>query len=245
MPPDVKGDKYAPKRRPDGEKVSVAASNEIRHAANNARQNVQRVNGALSPELDNALQGVANGCAEAVDPEALTKCNGLVRTLDEALEKGAAAATAAGVTTKYPRVAPEFVTEEAKKAIGPFLKARGPSAAEKAYVAKRSDASVPVADLIAACQAAADDAGTIAKAYDQAEEPVRLIAVTHKMSLDSQCNGLNNADKMGKDVNDCRKKVKTPECKLVCGKAKALADDGVPAAAFTPLEKDVADVCKE
>src|SRR5262249_34685012 len=154
------------------------------------------------------------------DPAALTKCNGAVKALDDALAKSAAAASAAGVATKYTRIATEFVTEDAKKAIGPFLKARGPSAAEKAYVAKRSDANVAVADLVSACQAAADDAGAVAKAYDQADEPVRLIAVTHKMSLDSQCNALNSVDKMGKDVNDCRKKAKTPDCKIACGKAK-------------------------
>jgi hypothetical protein len=245
VPPDVSQDKYAPKRRPDAEKISICAANEIRHAANAARQNLQRTNAAMSKELDDALQAVANVCTDAVDPEALAKCTAAIQAFDDALGKGAAAASAAGATAKFPRVAPDAVTEEAKKSIAPFLKARGPSAAEKAYIAKRADANVTALDLMTACQSAAEEAGAVAKAYDQADEPVRLIAVTHKMSLDSQCGALNATETLRKDVDDCRKKAKTPECKIVCGKAKAIVENGVPAATFAPLEKDVADVCKE
>lgn len=238
-------EKYAPKRGSDVEKATLYAANEIRYAANGAKQKIERNSAASTKDLIAALQTIAGACAEASDDEKLEKCAAAVGALDAALQKTEAAGAAAGVTTKYPRVAPEAITEEAKKAIAPFLKARGPGAAETAYQAKRSDAAVSMSDVISACQAAADETDGVSRAYEKADEPIRIIAVTHKMSVDSQCNGLKAAEAIHKDVNDCRKKAKSSECKIVCAKAKTVLDDGIPAAAFAPLEKDYAEICAE
>jgi len=231
-------EKYTPKRRPDLEKATICSANEIRHAANQARQ---KIGPAGLKDLEAALLAVATDCTDASEPEAADKCNAAVQKLDAELKKTADANPSA----KIPRIGPEAITEDAKKRITPFLKAKGPSAAEKAYVVKRADAAASEDDVIAACQAAAEEADKAAKAFDKADEPIRLIAVTRKMSMDSQCGALTATGNLEKDVKDCRKKPKTIECKLACSKAKQRIEDGLPAAAFTPLEKDVADICKE
>jgi hypothetical protein len=243
-PPDTK-DKYAAKRRPDLERAAAAAADEIRHAANGARQNIDRSGAAATKDLVAALAAVSAACTEAGDPAAVEKCSASVKALDGALQKTGAAAAAAGVTAKYPRVAPESITDDAKKAIAPFLKAKGPGPAETAYWGKRADEKIAVADLVSACQAAADEIGATSQAFEKAAEPLRLIAVTHKMSIESQCNGLNATEAVRKDLQDCRKKAKSSECAIVCGKAKTIVDDGVPAAVFASLEKDYADICSK
>jgi hypothetical protein len=40
-----------------------------------------------------------------------------------------------------------------------------------------------------------------------------------------------------------KKKAKTTECKVICGKVKNWVDDGFPAAAFVPVGKEYEDVC--
>ena len=40
----------------------------------------------------------------------------------------------------------------------------------------------------------------MAKGFEHADEPLRLIAVTHKLSIDSQCNTLNATDPMRKEL---------------------------------------------
>ena len=73
------------------------------------------------------------------------------------------------------------------------------------------------------------------------------MAVTRKLALDSQCRRLDEIQGLSKDVGECRKgkKAKSTECKIVCGKAKGALEVGLPAAVFAPMEKDVADICKE
>jgi len=235
--PDGK-DRFASKRRADLEKAAQAAANEIRFAANGARQRIDG-SAATTKDLVAALGAVSAACTDAADPAAVEKCTASVKALDGVLQK----TEAAGGTAKLPRVAPEAVTDEARAATAPLLRARGPGAAEKAYVEKRADEKVAVSDLVTACQAAAEEAGGTAKAFEKAEEPLRLVAVTHKMALDSQCNGLNTAETVRKELQDCRKKAKSSECAIVCGKTKTIVDDGVPAAAFSVLEKDYADIC--
>lgn len=236
--------KFAPKRRSDVDRALTAAANEIRHAANGASQNVERAGAAGTKDLETALKAVAGACAEAADEAAFSKCDASVGALDAALVKADAARTTAGAATKIPRIAPESITAEAKKAIAGFLKVKGPSPAEVTYLAKRADAAVSATDLIAACQAAAGEAEDIQKQFEKAEEPVRLVAVTHKMAVDSQCGQLNAAETLRKDLGDCKKKAKSTECKVVCSKVKAVLDDGVPAAAFVSLESDHATICK-
>jgi hypothetical protein len=238
-------DKYAPKRRSELSRAASAAANEVRHAANGVHQSMPSAGGPAMKELDTALVTVSTDCAEASDDEAYAKCRTSVDALDKALAKAQEAASAAGASAKIPRIAPESVTDQAKKAIAPFLKARGPGPQEKAFMTKRSDTSASIDDVVGACQGAAGELDAISKAFEHADEPLRVLAVTHKMSIDSQCNTLNATDTLRKDVDDCRKKAKTPDCKIVCGKAKGVVENGVPAAAFTPLEKDVGDICKD
>jgi hypothetical protein len=242
-PPDTK-DKYAAKRRPDHERATHCAANEIRHAANGARQVLQRA-GTATKDLQTALTTIAITCADAQDPAALDKCSATVRALDDALQKSEAASAAAGVAAKLPRVTPEAITEDTKTAIAPFLKVRGPGQADVAYMAKRADPSAPVADVIAACQTALGEAEEVARVYEKAEEPLRLIAVTRKMSMDSQCNALNAVDTLRKELEACRKKPKSTECTIACAKAKTIIDDGVPAATFEPLATEHTEICEK
>lgn len=240
--PSEDKDRYLPKRRPDEERATAFAANEIRHAANKARQAL-RGDTPVVKDLTAALADITKACAEAADTDAFKACVASVEKFDGVLKKSEGAVP--GSTVKFPRVGPEAVNDEAKKDIASFLKAKGPGDAGKAYATKRGDASVSSADLSTACQSAMDEAAAAAQAFEKAEEPIRLIAVTRKMSMESQCGVLTAMETLKKDVNDCRKKAKTPDCKVVCAKAKQKVEDGIPAAAFLPLEKDVADICKE
>ena len=245
LAPPAEKDKYFPQRHPDLDRAMAAAATEIRHAANAARQAVERAAAEGTKDLETALKGVTVACTDATETEALAKCATAVKALDAALEKTDTARTAAGAATKFPRIAPESITPNAKKSLDKFLKAKGNSAADIEFVKKRSDPGVMSQDVIGACQAAVAEADKTQTEYERAEEHIRLIAVTHKMALESQCGRLGNADTMQKDVAGCKKKAKTPECKVVCGKAKALIDDGVPAAAFEPLAKEYTEVCEK
>jgi hypothetical protein len=236
-------DKYFPARHPDLEKSTLCAANEIRYAANKARQKLEVSSANATKDLQSALRTVTQDCAEAVEPGMLAKCADAVKALDAALEKTGAAAAAMGVAGKYPRVAPEAITDEARTAMSTFLKARGPGPNEKALVEKRSDPKATPSDVISACQAAQDDANAAAQTYEKADEPIRLVAVTRKMAIDSQCRRFGELDGLSRDMGGCRKKMKTMECKIVCGKVKTWIDDGFPAAAFVPVEKDYVDIC--
>lgn len=242
-PPESK-DKYFPKRHTDLEQSTQTAANEVRYAANKAKQTLEVSSAKATVDLQGALKNVTTSCADAVEPEMLDKCNAALKALDASLEKTQAAATAMGVAGKYPRIGPDAVTPEAKKAIDPFLRSKGPTDADKAYAQKRADAGASVADVITACQAAMNDASSAASTFEKAEESIRLIAVKRKMSMDSQCHILEVVQGLQKDVNDCRKKPKNnTDCKVVCGKAKNVLDEGVPAAAFQSLQTDFNDVC--
>ena len=237
---------YMPKRRSDVEKASLAASAEVRHAANGAKQKLERVARDATKDLQTALEAVATACTEATEPEKQEQCAKSAEALEPVLQKADAAAAAAGAG-KYPHVAPESITDEAKKAIASLLRAKGPGPAEKEYFAKRLDPNATAADVLTACQTAQGEIDAMAKAYEKADEPIRLVAVTHKMSLDSQCNNLNGVENMRREMEGCKKpgKGKTPECKLVCSKVKAIVAEGVPAAAFAPLGKEYDETCDE
>jgi hypothetical protein len=239
-------DKYFPARHPDYEKSTLCAANEIRYAANKARQKLETSSAKATVDLQAALGALTQACAEADDTDKLAKCGASIKALDAALAKTSAAAAALGVAGSYPRVAPESVTDEAKKAMATFLKARGPGDAEKAFVAKRSDSAVSPTDLSSSCEAAQAAAGDAADAYEKADEPIRLVAATRKMAMDSQCRRISEIINLSRDLGECKakKKMKTPDCKTVCGKVKNWVDDGFPAAAFAPLEKDYTDQCK-
>ena len=243
--PDAK-EPYLPKRRPDWEKASHAASSEVRHAANGAKQKLERVAREATKDLQTALEAIASACTEATEPDKQEACAKSVEALEPALQKADAAAGAAGAG-KYPHVGPEAITEEAKKSIAALLRAKGPGPGEKDYFAKRVDPNATTADVLTACQTAQGEIDAMATAYERADEPIRLVAVTHKMSLDSQCNSLNGVENMRRELEGCKKpgKGKTPECKLTCSKVKAIVEEGVPAAAFVPLKKEFEETCEE
>ncbi|MEZ4293882.1 MAG: hypothetical protein R3B70_02815 [Polyangiaceae bacterium] len=222
-----------------------AAANEIRHAANAARQNVEKAGAATTKDLVTALKGVANICQDSQEAEVVAKCAGAVVALDIALERTEAKRAALGSEKKFPRLGDSSVTEAAKKSLESFLKARGNGAAEMAYIKKRSDPGVTSSDVISACQAAAAEAEETQRTFERADEPIRLTAVTHKMMLDVQCGKLSAAETLQKEVGECKKKATTPECKVTCGKAKVVVDDGVPAAAFESLVKEYAEICEK
>ncbi len=236
-------EKYFPARHPDLDRAMAAAATEIRHAVNAARQALDRAGANGTKDLETAIKAVTVACTDATESEALAKCVTSVTALDGALQKVDAVRAAAGATTKFPRVAPESVTEEAKKSLANYLKAKGSSAADQAYIKKRSDPGATSADVIGACQAAVEVATNTQAEFERSEEHIRLIAVTHKMAVESQCGRLSTAETLQKDLGDCKKKAKTPECKVVCGKVKSMVDDGLPAAAFEPLSKEYQDIC--
>lgn len=237
-------DKYFPARHPDWEKSTLLAANEIRYAANKARQKLETSSAKATQDVQAALRTVTQACADADDTDKLAKCDGAVKALDGALEKATAAASTMGVAGKYPRVAPDAVTEEAKTAMATFLKARGPGGAEKAFVEKRNDAKATPADVATACATAQGDADGAAMAYEKADEPIRLVAATRKMAMDSQCRRIGELQNLSKDLLDCKKKPTTTECKIVCGKVLNWITEGFPAAAFAGIQKDHADICK-
>jgi hypothetical protein len=237
-PPDDK-EKYIPKRRPVYERSAAAAANEIRAAANDARQKIPSTAGPIGADIVQALNDVAGGCADAADDAAFVKCIGVVNALDDALGK---AQTASGIS--FGKVATATPTDASKKAIGRLEKVKGPGPIEKAFFAKRADAQANGKAVIEACQAAAQEVDTIANQFEKADEPIRVTAVTHKMNIDAQCHRLETLADLQTNVVDCKKTPKKPDCLTACGKAKAEIEEGVPAAAFESLNKDVADSCK-
>ena len=239
--PEAK-DTYAPKRRNDLQKAGSCAAGEIRFAATGVRQKLDS-SAAATKEIGGALAEISRVCADAAEQSAFDLCDAAVQALDGALVKAGAAAAAAGAAGKLPRVSTDAVTDEAKKAIGPFLKALKPGPAELAYFTKRGDDKAAFNDVLSACQGASEEAAGMAKGFEHADEPLRLIAVTHKLSIDSQCNTLNATDPMRKDLSDCRKKAKSSECKVVCAKVRTRIEEGIPAAVFATLEQDADAIC--
>ena len=237
-PPDDK-DKYVPKRRPVYERSAAAASNEIRAAANDARQKIPSTAGPVGADIVKALNDVAGGCADAADDAAFAKCITSVNALDDALGK---AQSASGIS--FGKVATATPTEASKKAIGRLEKVKGPGPAEKVFFAKRADPAATPQAVIEACHAAAAEVDTIANQFEKADEPIRVTAVTHKMNIDAQCHRFEVLADLQTNVTDCKKTPKKPECVTACGKAKAEIEEGVPAAAFETLTKAVADSCK-
>lgn len=241
-----KTEQYMPKKRPDLDKASLAAANETRHAANGAKQKLDKYGEPAIKHLVTALGGVATACAEATEVAQQDACVAAVKTLDGVLENSNAAAASAGASGKYPRVGKEAITEEAKKAAAPLLKTLLPGSAETAFLGKRKDTALTVADLLTACQAAQGEVDTMTKSFEKADEPIRLVAVTHKMSMDSQCKGIEGVEKLRGELAECKKsKKKTPECTNTCGKVKALVEDGVPVGAFAGMAKEHEETCAE
>jgi uncharacterized protein YukE len=238
-------EKYATKRRNDMQRATEQAANEIRHTANGGRQRIDVGGSAATKELAAAFAAVSTACTDANEQAKLDGCNAKVKALDEALGKFEAACSAAGISAKVPRVGPAAITDEAKKAIAPYVKARGPGKAEAEFFAKCADEKATIAAVIEACKAAASETEQISNAYEKADEPIRVLSATHHMSVNSQCNALAATETVQKEVLECKKKPTAPECKTSCGKAKTILDDGIPAAAFASMAKEYAEICEK
>ena len=237
-------EKYATKRRNDMQRATELAATEIRHVANGARQRVDKGDSAATKALSEAFAAISTACTDANEQPKLDACTAKIKALDEALGKFEAAGTAVGLTAKVPRVGPAAVTDDAKKAIASYVKARGPGQAESAFFAKCADEKATVTAVIEACRAAATETEQVANAYEKADEPIRVLSATHNMSVGAQCNALTAVETVQKEVVACKKK-KTPECNTSCAKAKTILDDGIPAAAFATLPTEYADSCEK
>jgi hypothetical protein len=238
VPPDTK-DKYVPKRRPVYDRSAAAASNEIRAAANDARQKIPSTAGPVGADITKALNDTAGACADAADDDAFKKCVDAVNALDDALGK---AQTASGVN--FGKVATAAPTDASKKTVGRLEKAKGPGPAEKVFFEKRADPSASAKDVIAACQTAAAEVDAVWNQYEKAEAPIHDTAIVHKQNIDAQCHRMEGLGDLQTTVTECKKSPKKPDCITACGKAKAEIEEGVPAAAFETLTKAVADSCK-
>lgn len=236
-------EKYATKRRNDMQRATELAANEIRHTANGARQRVDHGDSPATKALAEAFAAVSTACVDANEQAKLDACTAKVKALDDALAKFEDACRAVGVTAKVPRVGPAAITDDAKKAVAPYAKARGPGKAEAAFYVKCADATATVSAVIDACKAAATETEQVADAYEKAEESIRVLAATHKMSVGAQCNALTATETAQKEVIDCKKKRTSPECKISCAKAKTILDEGIPAAAFANMAKEHDEIC--
>jgi len=236
--------KYAPKRRPDLDKAATVAANHIRSAANRARLKAERSKTVVSMELTKPFIGVIKACTNAEDPEALGKCDGSIKALKKALEAVAKEAKALGVQ-KFPTIGPDAIGKVANDELSPYRTAIGGGKLEQTYFAMRKDPKATPGKIINACRAAERFADTNAKSVERVSEPIRKLAIHHKLAIESQCNKLSGADIVHKGLDACKKDDKSPECKLACAKAKAVMNFGVPAAAFIPFETDYAETCEE
>lgn len=169
-------------------------------------------------------------------------CVASIKALDAALEKANGEASASGV--KFPRVGKEAITKEAEATTRQLVSARGPGADELAYRKLRGEAATKLEDLEAACQKADQEAEAAAQQHEKSDEPIRLVAVTRKMSMASQCKKLKTAAAARDAMEVCKKTPKSTECSVGCGKVKAVIDEGIPAALFGTMQKEYDEACK-
>ncbi len=242
--PDTK-DPYAPANRQSDVRAATAAANEVRHEATAARQALKKAGSSVTAGIETALDAVSAACADAKEDPQIQGCLKSITALDEALGKAQADATAAGAGSKLPRVGKEAITKEAEATTKHLVNARGPGPDETAYRAKRSDPKATFDDLDKACGKAEAEADAAAQQYENADEPIRLVAVTRKMGMASHCKRLRTAETARSELGEvCKKKPNSSECAIACGKAKAVIDEGLPAAYFEVLKKDSEDACK-
>ncbi len=246
--------KYDPEKRSDLERACAFAANEIRHAANGASQRAIRSKSPVVKALADELMTVAKACADLEGYEQIAKCKEAVNKLDSVLQDHASKAASAGATGKFPRVADEFITEDAKNALKLFLQARGPGPEEAKYLEQRRDPKVDPDTLVMSCGAAAAEAGATMDAMGKTgNEDVRKVSAHHKAAVDGQCNrmkdaaGLVSVLKQCKDKHDALDKEEElkAECVLACSKTKGRIERGIPAACFEQLTALDEEVCKE
>jgi hypothetical protein len=237
-------DPYTPKSRQWEDRAGTAAANEIRHEATATRQALKKLGSPAMEGLEKAFDDVSAKCADVKEVEKMPGCITSVKGLDTALEKAGADASAAGSSAKFPRVGKDAITKEGEAATQKLATARGPGPEETAYRKVRGDAKASFDTLDAACQKAQQESDDIAVQYENADEPVRLVAVTRKMGMASQCKKLRTASAARTEMEVCKTKPKSTECAVGCGKVKAVIDEGIPAAHFEVLKKEQEDACK-
>ncbi len=237
-------DPYTPKSRQWEDRAGTAAANEIRHEATATRQALKKLGASSLAALETAFDDVSAKCADVKEVEKMPACITAIQGLDKALEGATAAATAAGSSSKFPRIGKDAITKEGQAATQKLATARGPGPEETAYRKVRGDAKATFDALDAACQKAQQESDDIAVQYENADEPVRLVAVTRKMGMASQCKKLRTASAARTEMEVCKTKPKSTECAVGCGKVKAVIDEGIPAAHFETLKKEHEDACK-
>ena len=248
---------YAPKRRSNINEAMFQAANEIRHAANRARQVGSRTGSVVAKELTQPFLAVAKACAAPEEPAHVARCKKAVQTLDGQLAEVAAKSMALGVTTKFPRIAPEHVTDKAKKSIEWYLKAKGPSELEKKYRALRASKKAEIQEVIMACRAAEGEANTVMMTLEKKDETLHKLAAKHKIAVEAECNRMNFLANTHDEINNCRvdpdkppikldkeaQEEKDKKCNLACANGRKVVADGVPVAALHKLETDYKEVC--
>jgi hypothetical protein len=252
--------RYTPRRRADEVRVRFYAANEIRHAANVARQ--RRPMSSVTQSLVPALEQISIVCADADEPSDLDKCRERVLELDKLLADHERKAVEAGAQGKLPRVAPAFVTAAAKTALARFQRAAGPSDAERKYLAMYADTSVTADPLIASCDAVAAEADGVFRELERAGDPdLQKLGAIHKLAVEAQCNRLKAVDGLAKGLADCADKLdkkpgqKPPTkeereaqeraCIDLCANVATLVREGVPAAAFEFIKEKQSPTCEE
>ncbi|HHH27642.1 MAG TPA: hypothetical protein ENK57_04765 [Polyangiaceae bacterium] len=241
--------KYDPEKRTDLDRAVTFAANEVRHAANGAAQRIARSKFEAVKALAKPFEEVAKACADVEGDEAAAKCKETVLALEKALADANDKAKAAGATTTFPPLAEASITDEAKKLLAQYDEARGPGEQEKKYLAMRRDESAKPADLAAACDAAAAEAGATFNQYKASgNEELHKVSAHHKAAVDGQCNRVKEQAGTIEVLEACKKEEGAPEeaeCKLACSKAKGRIEKGIPAAPFERMKKDYEDVCEE
>jgi len=246
--------KYDPEKRTDLDRACSFAANEIRHAANSANQHSTRSKSQVVKELAPHFATISKICANLEGDEAIATCKAGVNKLDATLQEYASKASAAGATGKFPRIAAEFITDNAKNAIKPFVQAKGPGKEEAKYLAMRRDPKVAPDILAMACDAAANEAGATMKAMTAAgNDEVRKVSAHHKAAVDGQCNRTKGSAALVATLTSCKERLDDvkkdedleAECVLACSKTKGRIKRGIPAAPFEPLVGLNEDVCKE
>jgi hypothetical protein len=245
VPPPPQKDPYAPKLLSAEDRAATAAANEIRHEATATRQALQRLAAPAMAPLETALDGVSAKCADVKEMDKLPACVAAMKALDEALGKIAADASAAGASAKFPRIGKEAITKEGEAVAKVIADALGPGPDESAFRAKRADANAKLEEIDAACVKAEQEADAVQTAHENADEYLRLVAVQRKMSLSLQCKRLRAAQTARTELETCKKKPKSSECSVACGKVQAVIDEGTPAAIFDTFPKEREEACKD
>jgi hypothetical protein len=248
--------KYAPKVGADHQHAAYVAGDEIRHAANRMRQFSQS---PVVKTMDEALSNLTRGCMSAKEEPGWKKCREAVAAFDKALATKGQEASSAGSTAKWPRVAPEAVTDKVRQGMAPFLKTILANEPEKKLLSLLTDANAKPEDITSTCEMADQTQQGVTKEFDKGPEELHKLSAKHQQRIVGLCAQLGRAAGVFVEVKLCREEEKDPkhktlkkeeleereqQCKLACGHIKARLDEGVPAAVFETMQQDYDEYCK-